>query len=236
METKGLNLHQKILKIAVAAGVLQKTKEGYGYKYVPEEDIQAKVTAGLNKYGVMLYHNIVPGTLKVIPYTYEKYDKSIKGLKPVNEILVSADTEYIWVNVDNPNEQWVSKYAMVGQMEDAAQAFGAAETYANRYFLMKQLQLATSESDPDLYRSKQREASEYEETKEFKELKSAVLKRGTELIKKGVPKEEVRSVVGSLNDGDGDPSAITSIEVCKNVLAAFDNIKISKKEGKKDEK
>ena len=74
-----MNLHQKILKIADMAGVRQKTAEGYGYKYVPEEDIQAKVTAGLQKYGVMLYTNIVPGTLQVLPYHYEKYDKGIKG-------------------------------------------------------------------------------------------------------------------------------------------------------------
>jgi hypothetical protein len=30
-ETKS-NIHQKILKIADAAGILQKSKEGYGYK------------------------------------------------------------------------------------------------------------------------------------------------------------------------------------------------------------
>ena len=96
-----LNLHQKILKIANMAGVLQKTKDGFSYKYVPEEDIQAKVTSGLQKFGVMLYTTIVPGTLKVTPYHYEKYDTRIKGVKPVNEVIVSAETTYTWVNVDN---------------------------------------------------------------------------------------------------------------------------------------
>ena len=46
-EEQKLNLHQKMLKIADAAGILQKTKEGYGYKYVPEEEIQAKVTGAM---------------------------------------------------------------------------------------------------------------------------------------------------------------------------------------------
>ena len=78
MANKEMNLHQKILKIADMAGVLQKTKEGYGYKYVPEEDIQAKVTAGLQKYGVMLYDSIIPGTFKVQPIHYEKWDPKIK--------------------------------------------------------------------------------------------------------------------------------------------------------------
>lgn len=59
MPSKDLNLHQKILKIADMAGVLQKTASGYSYRYVPEEDIQAKVTAGMQKYGVMLYDRMI---------------------------------------------------------------------------------------------------------------------------------------------------------------------------------
>ena len=61
-DTEKLNIHQKILKIADAAGVLQKTKAGFNYRYVPEEEIQAKVTACMQKYGVMLYPSIVPTT------------------------------------------------------------------------------------------------------------------------------------------------------------------------------
>ncbi len=231
-EIKSMNIHQKILKIAQMAGVLQKTKDGFGYKYVPEEDIQARVTAGLAKYGVMLYHNIVPGTLKVTPFTYEKYDKALKGNKPVNEIIVSADTDYIWVNTDRPEERVVSNYCIVGQMEDAAQAFGAAETYGNRYYLMKQLQLATSELDPDAYRKKQKEAGEYEETEAFKEIKAQVTKLGTELIKKGYTKENVRGIVAKFNDGEGELASITSIEVCEKIIAAFEAAKKDKKEKK----
>lgn len=98
MDRTEMNIHQKLLKIADAAGILQKTKAGYNYKYVPEEEIQAKVTAGMQKYGVMLYHSIVPGTLQVVPYTYQKS----KGNKEVtvNEFIVHADTTYTWVNAD----------------------------------------------------------------------------------------------------------------------------------------
>lgn len=136
-DTEKLNIHQKILKIADAAGVLQKTKAGYNYKYVPEEEIQAKVTACMQKYGVMLYHSIVQGTLHVQPYTYEKYDAKLKANKTVNEFIVTADSVYKWVNAENPDEFIEVPWALVGQMEDASQAFGAAETYCNRYFLMK---------------------------------------------------------------------------------------------------
>lgn len=234
--TKDMTLHQKILKIADMAGVLQKSKSGYSYKYVPEEDIQAKVTAGLQKYGIMLYNSIVPGTLKVTPISYEKYDAKLKANKPVNEVIVSADMTYTWVNTDNPDERVETTWAFVGQMEDAAQAMGAGLTYANRYYLMKQLQLATTESDPDNYRSKQKEAEEYEEEAAAKEAAAKLAKKvkevvdaGVALMKTGVEKAEMMGIVAAYNNGNGNPSAIPTAEICEQVLAAFEDMKKGKK-------
>lgn len=229
MDRGEMNIHQKLLKIADAAGILQKTKSGYNYKYVPEEEIQAKVTAGMQKYGVMLYHSIVPGTLQVVPYTYQKYVAKEKREIPVNEFIVHADTIYRWVNADNPNETVEVPWALIGQMEDASQAFGAAETYCNRYFLMKSLQLATSEADPDNYRSKQKEAENYDDEKEQKklaeELNAAVkevVATGTKLMKSGIAREDVMGIVGKYNDGNQNPSAIKSLEVCAAVMKEFE--------------
>ena len=228
MVRKDLSLHQKILKIADMAGVLQKSASGYSYKYVPEEDIQAKVTAGMQKYGVMLYNSIVPGTMNVIPWRYEKYDPKNKVNKPVNEVIVSADMTYTWINVDNPEERVETTWAFVGQMEDAAQALGAGLTYANRYYLMKQLQLATTESDPDNYRSKQKEADEYELKAEQERLGKKVkevVDAGVELMKHGVDKATMMGIVAAYNNGNGNPSGIQSIEICESVLKAFDELK-----------
>lgn len=235
MDRKEMNIHQKILKIADAAGILQKTKQGYNYRYVPEEEIQAKVTAGMQKWGVMLYHSIVPGTLKVESHTYTKKQNNI------HEFIVSADTIYKWVNVDNPEEFIEVPWALVGQMEDAAQAFGAAETYCNRYFLMKSLQLATSEADPDDYRSKQKAADQYDENKEKKEkaeeLEKAVkdvVALGTSAMKKGYTKEDVMSVVGKHNEGNQNPSSIKNIEVCTAIVNEFNEM--IQQAGKKSKK
>lgn len=232
MSNETMNLHEKLLKIANMAGVLQRTKSGFGYKYVPEEDIQAKVTAGLQKYRVMLYTNIVPGTLKVTPYSYTRYDKTAKADKVCSEVIVTADTTYTWVNVDNPAEKIESTWACVGQMEDAAQAFGAAETYANRYYLMKALQLATTEADPDSYRSKQKAAENYEEDEQAKQkaekLQKAikeVVDEGGALIKSGMDKNDMMAIVAKHNNGNGNPSSITSEEICKAILAELKTIK-----------
>lgn len=235
--TQDMTLHQKILKIANMAGVLQKSKSGYSYKYVPEEDIQAKVTAGLQKYGIMLYNSIVPGTLKVMPISYEKYDSKLKANKPINEVIVSADMTYTWINADNPEEKIETTWVFVGQMEDAAQAMGAGLTYANRYYLMKQLQLATTESDPDTYRSKQKEAENYEEGTVAKEAAEKLAKKvkevvnaGLAIMNNGVDKAEVMGTVAAYNNGNGNPSSIPTVEICEQVLTAFENIKKGKKD------
>lgn len=214
---KELNLHQRLLKIANLAGALQRTKAGYGYKYVPEEDIQAKVTAGMQKYGVMLYEEIVPGSLKIEPRDYVRVDAKGKE-KPVHEVIVSADALYTWVNVDSPEEKVVVPWVIVGQMEDASQAFGAATTYCNRYFLMKSLQLATTEADPDNYRSKQRAAEDseakIEEDKKRKELEAALTAltaKGNELIKQGLNPKDLTAAISKVNNGNGNPMSIKTV-------------------------
>lgn len=223
MERTEMNIHQKLLKIADAAGILQKTKTGFNYKYVPEEEIQAKVTAGMQKYGVMLYHSIVPGTLQVMPYTYQKTKD-----KTINEFIVHADTVYTWVNVDKPEETVEVPWVLVGQMEDASQAFGAAETYCNRYFLMKSLQLATSEADPDNYRSKQKAAENYDDEKQLNAAVKEVVATGTRLIESGIAKDEIMNIVGKYNNGNQNPSSIKSVEVCAAIMKEFETLAANK--------
>lgn len=100
---------------------------------------------------------------------------------------------------------------------------------------MKSLQLATSEADPDEYRSKQKKAEGYDDEKEQKaaaeELAKAVkevVDKGSELIKKGFAKEEVMAVVGKYNDGNSNPSSIKAIEVCAAVMAEFTELEKSR--------
>ncbi len=233
--TVKLNLHQKLLKIADAAGVLQRSKQAYGYKYVPEEDIQAKVTAGMQKYGVMLYSEVTPGTTKVLPHTYQN-----KKGETVNEVIVQADTVFTWVDTENPSDTLRVPWTLIGQMDDAAQAFGAGATYCNRYFLMKTLQLATSEADPDGYRSKQREAENYENDKaekQFKEELGKVIKQitalGSQLIKGGLNKDDVYAIVSQNNDGNPNPSSIKTLETADKVLSALQNEEKKQWEAKK---
>lgn len=242
-DVSSMNIHQKLLKIADMAGVLQRNKTGYNYNYTTEDEIQAKITAGMQKYKVMLYPSIEQGSLQVQPYHYEKVKKEkVKNeqgkdvlkdtIIPVNEVIVKAEVIYTWVNVDNPEEKIENRWAYIGQMEDASQAFGAGATYGNRYYLLKALQLATVDDDPDEYRSKQKKAENYENELAEKEMKEAlkaqvknVTNLGNELIKLGFEKVKMMEIVANLNNGNGNPNSITSIDIANAIIEEFIKIK-----------
>lgn len=158
-----LNIHQKLAQIRKQVEIMQKDTRAYGYNYVKEEDILAKVTAFMDEYGLSLTPSIVHGSLQVVPYTYKKTKSTKQGAiyeENVNENLVYGDMRYIWTNVNKPEEQITVPWIFVGQQADASQAFGSGLTYTNRYFLLKYFNVSTSDDDPDKWRSKQKEAEE----------------------------------------------------------------------------
>lgn len=178
-----LNLYQKLSKIRRSVEVMKKDKKAYGYNYTKEESILAKVTAYMEKYNLSLVPGIVPGTTKVEPFCYKKTKVTQKGdvyEENVNEVLVSADTTWTWVNNDDPEERIVVPWAMVGQQTDASQSFGSGLTYSSRYFLLKYFNISTSDDDPDNYRSKQREA----EAEEDKFIAGEIVKKIDELARR----------------------------------------------------
>ena len=162
---ENLNIYQKLAKIRKPVEVLQKNKSGYGYKYVTEDLILAKITGLMEKLGVSLIPNIIRGSTVVAPYHYVK-SKTTKAGDPmdvhVNEILVSADMEWHWVNDADPSDRIIVPWTLVGQQEDASQAFGSGLSYSSRYFMLKYFNVATSDDDPDAWRSMQKEAQETE--------------------------------------------------------------------------
>ena len=161
-----MNLYQKLAKIRKQVEVIRKNKKGCNYSYVSDDEILARVSVFLDKYGISLIPNVSMGTLKVEPYTYKKTKVSKQGEiyeETVNEVLVSADMTWTWVNNNKPEERINVDWVLVGQQADASQALGSALTYTNRYFLLKFFNIATPDNDPDNFRGKQREAEAAED-------------------------------------------------------------------------
>lgn len=222
-----LNLYQKLAKIRKQVEVVQKNKSSYGYKYVTDDELLAKITAGMDKYGVSLIPNIVPDTLEVQPYTYKKTKKEkqngqfVTYEENVNEFITTSDMEYIWVNNENPEERVVVNWSMVGQQSDASQCLGSGLTYSMRYFLLKYFNVATPDDDPDAWRSKQK-AAEIAEDKAVAEQIIAVLDTEIKSFLADNPKKsnDVKTLVSKYTK-NGNYFAITESALAAKLLDDF---------------
>lgn len=165
-EEPKLNIYKKLAKIRLIADAVRKDKKGYNYSYADITEILAKVTAGMNKYGVSLIPSAVPGSFRVDQVTNVKTKTTKDGTpydQTTTEMLVSGDMVFTWVNEDDPEDRIVVPWFLTGMQEDPSQAFGSGDTYTTRYFLTSYFQIAQPETDVDAYRSKQKKAEADEE-------------------------------------------------------------------------
>ena len=167
---EAMNIHQKLAKVRKNVEVVRKNKSGYGYKYVTDDELLAKITAGMDKYGLSLIPKIKSGTLSVSPYTYKKTkkEKQKDGTfmvyeENVNEFVTTGEIVYVWVDNEHPDQTVEVPWYVVGQQSDASQSFGSGLTYSMRYFLLKYFNVATPEDDPDEWKRKKKEAEDAEE-------------------------------------------------------------------------
>lgn len=171
-QTKALNLYNKLALIGEPVKIMKKTKKGYNYTYVPEEELLAGIQSGMEKYNVSLIPSIVPGSTKhtTRDYSKTKFSKDGKSYEErVNEIVVEGELCFTWVNNDNPSETIECPWYFIGQQSDSSQAFGSGLTYASRYFKLQYFQVATS-NDPDALVAKKKEREMQEELEIVKDI------------------------------------------------------------------
>ena len=157
MAEQNMNIYQRLAKVRKQVEVIQRNKSGYGYKYVSEDEILAKVSGFMDKYNLSLIPSIVHTNTTVEPYHTQKTKvltnkatgETSTYEEHVNEILVSADMVFTWVNNDNPEERIDVPWILVGHQTDGSQSFGSGLSYAMRYFLLKFFNIATPDDDPD---------------------------------------------------------------------------------------
>lgn len=224
MAENTLNIYQKVAKIANGCGVMRKNKAGFNYKYTTEDEVLAAVTGLMKKYNVSLVPKITPNTLKIQPYSYTRYDKKEKKEILVNEVIVSADVIFVWVNLDNIEDKLEVPWILCGSQEDVSQAFGGALTYTNRYFLLKSLQMATVEDDPDNYRSKQRKAQKDDVDEAIVNKRNLILVTAKKMTEEGYDKEKLYAIIIK-HHGKKNPNDIDSEEVADKIIEDFNKLK-----------
>lgn len=228
-DVAAMNLWQKLAKVRDIADVVAKNKSGYGYRYVSEDEVLAVVKAGLSKYHISIYPMLDQENFSVElrEFIKKKYDKASQNWidDPQSEYCVRGRINYMIVNDDKPEEQYVVPWVLVGSQTDDAQAFGAALTYANRYFYMKFFGVATPDADPDEWKRKKNEAANAEESAAV----TAMIKQIEALLNSGVTeqnKTEISNVIKKHLKVDGKPSAnYLKIQTLEDAQAVYTAIK-----------
>lgn len=226
---KQLNIYQRLAKIRAAVDILQKDKSGYGYNYLSSEEILPRIQALMEKHKVSLIPKIVPRTLQVTQYHFVE-TKTTKSGEPFekhnNEILVQSDMEYVWLCDENPSDCVVVPWGMVGQQSDASQAYGSGLSYAERYFLLKYFNVATTNDDPEQLQKRKQEAADLE----AREVAKAVIARVHELVTSYMrdhedERTEITKLIKKYVVIDGKPSAnynaVTNPETARQLLGAL---------------
>lgn len=224
MAEQNLNIYQKLAKIRKQVEVIQRNKKGYGYTYVSEDEILAKISGFMDKYSLSLIPSVIHSSAVVTPYHTKKTKSTNKGEiyeENVNEVLVSADMVFTWVNNENPNERVDVPWILVGHQSDGSQSFGSGLSYAMRYFLLKFFNIATPDDDPDKWRSKQKAAGAAEDKMIAEEIIASFDTMAKEFLASNQDKtEEVKKFVAKYVKG-GNYFAITESVLASKLLADF---------------
>ncbi len=186
-----MSLDEKIMELKKLVSIMQKDAEGHGYTYVKEETILLTINDKMIELGIKLTPRFVPSTFYSEIVNYQ----NAKG-QPKTDILVRSEMQFVWKDIYTKEEE-VIDWGLVGQQADGSQALGSGLTYANRYFLLKYFNIATSKDDPDKIRG---EIAKEEERKKLSALQAKIKKTFNQMVKKYQTKEKIYEVLGTNNE------------------------------------
>ncbi|KGJ25356.1 ERF family protein [Staphylococcus haemolyticus] len=141
---ENLNIYQKLCEVKASIEGFQKDAKGYNYDYVEGSQILYKIRPKMEEHGLLMY-----------PSVEEFQHCETKSNKGKLEHIVILNMKYNIVDSATKESIEIS-FAAFGQQQDVAQAYGTALTYAERYFILKLLNIPTDEDDPDAQQKKQK--------------------------------------------------------------------------------
>lgn len=146
-----MNLYQKLIDVRKSVPYLQKEADGPQYKYVGSSQVLANVRKKLDELNVLLTVKVVGHNVREkMSASKDKYGNDKETITYFTEL----DLEYTWIDADDPENSIVLPF--YGQGVDIAgeKGVGKALTYAEKYFFLKQFNIATDKDDPDAFQQK----------------------------------------------------------------------------------
>lgn len=144
--TKPKGLYQKLLELQKSVKGLAKNEQAYGYQYVSGSKLLYFVRPMMDELGLLL----LPSTKSFSSEIVKTREAGMKGNKPVEakyENLVTLTKTFTWVDAET-GEKADFDFTAQG-CNDWDKGAGSAETYAERYFLLKFFHIATDADDVD---------------------------------------------------------------------------------------
>lgn len=144
-------LHQKLWEIRKQVSYLQKAAQGHQYNYTPSSQVLHSVRDKMDELGVLIITEILDK--RVHMETVETTDRSGQP-KKTTTYFTELDLKVSWVNAEDPSDK--IEIPWYGQGIDTAgeKGVGKALTYAEKYFILKQFNIATDRDDPDAFQRK----------------------------------------------------------------------------------
>lgn len=168
-ETVGtnVNLFKKLLEVRKSVPYLQKSEKGHQYSYVGSSGVLAALRDKLDEKGLLLFPKVIDNKMTLI--SVENVDKY--GNKKVqSKVFTELNLLFTWVDSETGESFEVPFYAQ-GYDIEGEKGVGKALTYGEKYFLLKQFNIATDSEDPDSFQQKNEQATpNYISSEQAKEL------------------------------------------------------------------
>jgi len=134
-----MSIYQKLLKIQENVTLLRKDGTGHGYKYTTADSLFSVIRPVMDEIGLLLFQEILESTSEHVMWKTSRSDKQ--------QTFCSCKFKFTWVDVDTGEK--VEHTFHADGFNDWDKAIGSAMTYAERYYILKQFHIPTSELDPD---------------------------------------------------------------------------------------
>ena len=141
------NLNKKLLELQKVVKGLKKDKKGFGYDYVSGDKLLGFIRPAMDELGLLLIPNTESVEQQIVETAPEGVNKDGSPKPAKYETLVLLHKTFTWVDVESGESLTNHFYSQGCNGWD--KAIGSAETYAERYFILKFFHLATDEDDVD---------------------------------------------------------------------------------------
>lgn len=145
-------LYQKLLKVKEQVTYLKKDTKGFNFEYASPELVLGTLNPLLNEAGLFLKTEVICAEHERVFSKYKVQDIWVNKQKTekeveVHETLFHLTMKYTWIDTETGYED--SAQFTASGINNDEQGQGSAQTYGERYFLLKTFNIATGKDDPD---------------------------------------------------------------------------------------